>query len=64
MSATLQFIVVGVIVAFAAAYVLRAMWKTWFAKSQPGCGSGCGKCSTPETQPEANTNGRRSLPMA
>jgi hypothetical protein len=63
MSTTLQFILVGVIVAFAAGYILRATYKTWFAKSKPGCGSGCGKCSTPTPEPEANA-GRRSLPMA
>jgi hypothetical protein len=62
MSTSLQFIVVGVAVAFAALYVLRATWKTWFAKSKPGCGSGCGKCAAPTTEPEAN--GRRPLPMA
>ena len=42
MSETLQLILVGVAVAGAAGYVVRATWKTWFGKSKPGCGSGCG----------------------
>jgi hypothetical protein len=62
MSTTLQFVLVGVIVALATGYVLRATWKTWFGKSKSGCGSGCGKCAAPAPQPEAP--GRRSLPMA
>lgn len=62
MSTTVQLIIVGVIVALAAGYVLRAAWKTWAGGSKPGCGSGCGKCATPDPQPSAN--GRRPLPMA
>jgi len=61
MSTTLQLIAVGVVVAFAAGYILRATWKTWVGK-KAGCGSGCGKCSTPT--PEPDPPGRRSLPMA
>ncbi|WP_162271653.1 FeoB-associated Cys-rich membrane protein [Gemmata sp. SH-PL17] len=62
MSTTLQLVVVGGVVAFAAGYVLRAMWKTWFGASKPGCGSGCGKCATSDPEPEVK--GRRPLPMA
>ena len=62
MSTTLQLVLVGLVVAGAAGYVLRASWKTWFGKSKPGCGSGCGKCATPA--PEPDTKGRRALPMA
>ena len=60
MSETLQLILVGVAVAGAAGYVVRATWKTWFGKSKPGCGSGCGKCAAPA--PDAD--GRHPLPMA
>jgi hypothetical protein len=63
MSTTLQLIVVGLIVALAAAYVLRATWKTWFGAATPGCGSGCGKCAAPAPEPP-QPNGRRPLPMA
>jgi hypothetical protein len=62
MSVTLQLIAAGLIVAFAAGYVLRATWKALFGASKPGCGSGCGKCATPT--PDASANGRHPLPMA
>ena len=62
MSTTLQLVVVGLLVAGAAGYILRAAWKTWFGASKPGCGSGCGKCTAPA--PEPDVKGRRSLPMA
>ena len=62
MSTTLQLIAVGLIVAFAAAYVLRSTYRTWFGGSKPACASGCGKCAVPAT--EAPANGRRPLPMA
>ena len=62
MSETLQLIAVALLVALAAGYVLRATWKTWFGKSKAGCGSGCGKCAAPA--PDADTPGRRPLPMA
>ena len=52
MSPTTQLIVVGVLVAGAAVYVLSAAWKTWFGKSSKGCGAGCGKCSTPVAEPK------------
>lgn len=52
---TLALIAVGL----AVAYVLRAAWKTW-AGSKAGCGSGCGKCSTPEP---LRVKGRMSLPQ-
>jgi hypothetical protein len=62
MSTTLQLGVVGLSVALAAGYVLRATWKTWFGTSKSGCGSGCGKCAAPAPEPRAP--GRRPLPMA
>lgn len=60
MSATVQLVLVGVLVACAAGYVLRATWRTWFGAAKPGCGSGCGKC----TAPEPDAPGRKPLPMA
>ena len=51
-----------VVVAVAAAYVLRAVLRPLFGRGGAGCGSGCGKCATPA--PGADTPGRRSLPMA
>lgn len=62
MSATLQLVLVGALVAGAAGYLMRATWKTWFGAAKPGCGSGCGKCATPA--PEPDVKGRRPLPMA
>ena len=62
MSATTQLVLVGVLVAAAAGYVLRAAWKTWFGKSSKGCGAGCGKCAT--TAPEPKREGRFPLPQA
>ncbi|MDY3560214.1 FeoB-associated Cys-rich membrane protein [Gemmata sp. JC673] len=61
MSTTVQFIGVGVVIACAVGYVLRATWKTWFG-ARPGCGSGCGKCAAPA--PEPAVKGRTPLPMA
>lgn len=61
MSATLQLVLVGALVAGAAGYLLRATYRTWFG-AKSGCGSGCGKCAAPAPQPEAK--GRRPLPMA
>jgi hypothetical protein len=60
MSTPFQLVIVGLLVAVATAYVLRATWKTWFGKSQAGCGSGCGKCSTPK---EPVREGRFPLPQ-
>ena len=61
MSTPLQLVVVGLVVAVAAGYVLRATWKTWLG-AKAGCGSGCGKCAAPA--PEPVVTGRRPLPMA
>jgi hypothetical protein len=63
MSPTLQLIVVALVVALAAGYVLRATWRTWFSAAKPGCGSGCGKCAASAPEPQ-QANGRRPLPMA
>jgi FeoB-associated Cys-rich membrane protein len=62
MTATTQLIVVGVLIAMAAVYVVRSAWRTWFGKSAKGCGSGCGKCATPAA--EAKQDGRFPLPQA
>jgi bacterioferritin-associated ferredoxin len=62
MSATLQLVLVGLVVAAAAGYVLRATLQTWLGSSKAGCGSGCGKCAAPG--PEPVVKGRRPLPMA
>jgi hypothetical protein len=62
MSTTAQLILVGVVVAGAAVYVLRAAWKSWFGKSSKGCGASCGKCST--EPPQREQDGRFPLPMS
>jgi hypothetical protein len=62
MSTTLQLTLVGLLVAAAAAYVVRAAWKAWSGKSAKGCGAGCGKCAT--TTPEVKQEGRFPLPQA
>lgn len=41
-----QLAAVAVLVLAAAAFLTRSTWRAWFGK--PGCGSGCGKCATPE----------------
>jgi hypothetical protein len=61
MSPTLQLVLVGVLVALAAAYVLRAARKTWFGKSSKGCGAGCGKCAAAPEAPKQD--GRFPLPQ-
>jgi hypothetical protein len=61
-SPTMQLIVVGVLIAGAAVYVLHAAWKTWFDRSAKGCVSGCGKCSSATEQPKQD--GRFPLPMS
>jgi FeoB-associated Cys-rich membrane protein len=35
----------GILIALAAAYVLRSTWRA-VRGANAGCGSGCGKCST------------------
>ena len=49
-----------VVVAVAAAYVLRAVLRPLFGRGGAGCGSGCGKCVAPEPAP---TPGRIGLPQ-
>jgi hypothetical protein len=58
----MQLVLVGVLVAVATLYVVRATWKTWFGKSAKGCGSGsgCGKCASPEPPKQ---DGRFPLPQ-
>ena len=60
MSESTQLLVVGVAVAAAALYLMRASWKTWFGATEKTCGSGCGKCTTPAEPP---TKGRFELPQ-
>ncbi|MCE9567273.1 MAG: FeoB-associated Cys-rich membrane protein [Planctomycetes bacterium] len=60
MSESTQLVIVGVLIAAAAGYVLRSWWKAWFGKSEKGCGAGCGKCAAP---PEPEQKGRYSLPQ-
>ncbi|HEY3789694.1 MAG TPA: FeoB-associated Cys-rich membrane protein [Urbifossiella sp.] len=45
------------IVFLAAAYILRALWRTLSGKKS-GCGSGCGKCAAPA---DSEPNGRIPL---
>ena len=42
----MQLIATYSIIGLAAAYVLRALWRT-VAGKKGGCGSGCGKCAAP-----------------
>ena len=63
MSPITQLVVVGVLVAAAATYVLRATWKTWFGKPSKGCGAGCGTCPTAPAPANAKRNGRFPLPQ-
>jgi len=49
-----------VVVAVAAAYVLRAVLRPLFDRGGAGCGSRCGKCAAPEPEP---TPGRIGLPQ-
>jgi hypothetical protein len=44
-----QQLIVAMIVAGAAAYVMWRAWRTWFG-SKSGCGGGCG-CATKDKQP-------------
>ena len=62
MTTPIQLAIVGLLVAGAALYVLRAAWKTWLGKSASGCGSGCGKCAA--SVPEVKREGRFPLPQA
>lgn len=55
-----QSIIVGLIVAAAAGYVLRSAWLTLFGNRKAGCGSGCGKCSANVEPPSPD---RISLPQ-
>lgn len=57
---SVEYWLVGVVVAAAVAYLVRVIWKTWAGKPG-GCGSGCGKCAVPT--PVTVVNGRRSLPQ-
>jgi hypothetical protein len=40
-----QLIMVWVLVAAAAIYIVRSLWKSLLGSGK-GCGSGCGKCAT------------------
>ena len=62
MTPTLQLVLVAAVVAAAALYVARSVWKTWAGKSVKGCGAGCGKCVVPAA--ETKVEGRFPLPQA
>jgi len=50
---------VALAIVASAIYLGFSAWRTLFAKSKAGCGSGCGKCAeAPTPQP----TGRRPLP--
>jgi len=40
-----QLWITGILIALAAAYVLRSLWRA-VKGAKAACGSGCGKCST------------------
>jgi hypothetical protein len=42
-----QQIAVVVVVAGAALYVLRSIWRSIALSGKDGCGNGCGHCATP-----------------
>lgn len=48
-----QLIIVGVIVALAAAYLARAAWRTWTA-ARGKCGGGCGCAATTANSTKKN----------
>lgn len=63
MSTTLQLAIVAMLIAAAAVYIGRSMWKSWSGKAATGCAAGCGKCAqAPET--ETMKDGRFPLPQA
>jgi len=55
-----QLLTTGVIIAVAAAYVIRAILCPLFGRGRSSCGSGCGKCNTPAPPPAP---GRIGLPQ-
>ena len=59
MSEPIQLVATLVIVALAAAYVVRSTWRA-LAGKKSGCAAACGKCATP-SPPEPK--GRISLPQ-
>jgi len=60
MSIDVQLAIALLIVAGAASYVVRSVWKTTFGTKR-GCGSGCGKCAVPPAS--APQKGRIELPQ-
>jgi hypothetical protein len=42
-----QLIAASILVSGAAAYVLRAVWRSIRLSGKEGCASGCGHCATP-----------------
>ena len=57
-----QFGLTLAIVAAAGVYLLRAVLKPILGRGRAGCGSGCGKCATPEPRPAPGRIGLPQLP--
>lgn len=56
-----QLIIVLILVSLAGLYILRSMWRTWFASAKSGCSSGCGgNCNSAKT-PKESVKGRIPL---
>lgn len=55
-----QLVITVLIVLAAAAYVARAVLRPVLGRAKTGCGTGCGKCATPEPPPQP---GRIGLPQ-
>jgi hypothetical protein len=51
-----------VVVAVAAAYLVRAVLRPLFGRGGAGCGSGCGRCAAPEPAPLPGRIGLPQLP--
>lgn len=60
-----QLLAVYTLIGLACAFVVRSTFRTWFAPTKAGCGSGCGKCAapTPDRPPDATPTKRVGLPV-
>jgi hypothetical protein len=59
-----QLAVTLVLIALAAAFVLRSAFRAVLGRGKGGCGSGCGKCAATEAPPHAGRIGLPQLPSA